>query len=252
MSIFEVRSSDEEITPANDMFSKADRYHVVPPPITGNFLTLRADISFIGLDEYAIRKKIIESKTTELNTDTSKSKTNETVDDEDDVSAVKTVSPVKTNETQIVRNQVDKFGQISQKDRIGFKKIKACFRSCYTKPTFRPRNLKQDVKTSEVKNMTTAGTRAVVNTGKGNPESILQDHALMDSGCSSHMTGNKAYLSDYKDYNEGFVAFRSDPKEAKLVLPDLKVGAARQKFVLLVTVTTVAEHTRFSLINYNR
>ncbi|GJY71337.1 hypothetical protein Tco_0475040 [Tanacetum coccineum] len=163
MSVFEVRSSDEEITPANDRFSKADGYHAVPPPITGNFLTPRADISFAGLDEYAIRKKIIESKTTELNTDTSKSKTSETVgktnevniekpksvhesvvpkpkinrdkviiedwnsDDEDDVSAVKTVSPVKTNETQTVRNRVDKIGQISQKEGIGFKKIKACF-----------------------------------------------------------------------------------------------------------------------------
>ncbi|GJZ89009.1 putative reverse transcriptase domain-containing protein [Tanacetum coccineum] len=158
MSVFEVRSSDEELTPANDRFSKADGYHVVPPPITGNFLTPRADISFAGLDEYAIRKKIIESKT-----DTSKSKTSETVgktnevniekpksvnesvmskpkinrdkviiedwnsDDEDDVSAVKTVSPVKTNETHTVRNRVDKIGQISQKEGIGFKKIKACF-----------------------------------------------------------------------------------------------------------------------------
>ncbi|GJV18739.1 hypothetical protein Tco_1367759 [Tanacetum coccineum] len=41
----EVRSSDEEITPTNNRFSKADGYHVVPPPITGNFLTPRADIS---------------------------------------------------------------------------------------------------------------------------------------------------------------------------------------------------------------
>ncbi|GJS76364.1 hypothetical protein Tco_0726245 [Tanacetum coccineum] len=49
-------SSDEESTLANDRSSKADGYHVVPPPITGNFLTPRADISFAGLDEYAIRK----------------------------------------------------------------------------------------------------------------------------------------------------------------------------------------------------
>ncbi|GKF57615.1 hypothetical protein Tco_0171152, partial [Tanacetum coccineum] len=158
MSVFEVKSSDEEITPANDRFSKVDGYHDIPPPITGNFLTLRADISFAGLDKYAIRKKIIE-----LKTDTSKSKTSETVgktnevqiekpksvhesvvskpkinrdkviiedwnsDDEDDVSTVKTVSPVKTNESQTVRNQVDKIGQISQKEGIRFKKIKACF-----------------------------------------------------------------------------------------------------------------------------
>ncbi|GJS33793.1 putative ribonuclease H-like domain-containing protein [Tanacetum coccineum] len=51
---------------------------------------------------------------------------------------------------------------------------------------------------------------------KGNPEILLQDHAVVDSGCSSHMTGNKAYLSDYEDYNGGFVAFGSDPKGGKI------------------------------------
>ncbi|GJV27174.1 hypothetical protein Tco_1383622 [Tanacetum coccineum] len=35
MSVFENRSSDEEISPANDRFSKADGYHDIPPPITG-------------------------------------------------------------------------------------------------------------------------------------------------------------------------------------------------------------------------
>ncbi|GJX16060.1 ribonuclease H-like domain-containing protein [Tanacetum coccineum] len=84
-------------------------------------------------------------------------------------------------------------------------------RSYYTKPAFRPKDLKQDVKTFGVKNMTTAGTRAV-----GNPEIVLQDHAVVDSGCSSHMTGNKAYLSDYEDFNRGFVAFGSDPKGDEL------------------------------------
>ncbi|GJY35529.1 hypothetical protein Tco_0420907 [Tanacetum coccineum] len=42
------------------------------------------------------------------------------------------------------------------------------------------------------------------------------DHAVVDSGCSSHMTGNKAYLSDYEDFNGGFVAFGSDPKGDEL------------------------------------
>ncbi|GKF95576.1 hypothetical protein Tco_0288311, partial [Tanacetum coccineum] len=51
---------------------------------------------------------------------------------------------------------------------------------------------------------------------KGNPEILLKDHAMVDSGCSSHMTGNKAYLSDYKYFNGGFVAFESDPKGGKI------------------------------------
>ncbi|GKB21101.1 putative ribonuclease H-like domain-containing protein [Tanacetum coccineum] len=44
MRVFKDRSSDEETTPANDRFSKADRYHAIPPPITGDFLTQRADV----------------------------------------------------------------------------------------------------------------------------------------------------------------------------------------------------------------
>ncbi|GKE20752.1 hypothetical protein Tco_1432264, partial [Tanacetum coccineum] len=142
LSVFEVRSSNEESTLANNKFTKADGYHVVPPPITRKFLTPRADISFAGLDEYAIRNKIIESKTTktsetvgntnEANVVKPKS-VNETVvskpkinrdeviiedwnsDDEDDVCAVQTVSSVTPNVTQAVRSQVDKIGQTSQK-----------------------------------------------------------------------------------------------------------------------------------------
>ncbi|GKD04093.1 hypothetical protein Tco_1179067, partial [Tanacetum coccineum] len=49
-----------------------------------------------------------------------------------------------------------------------------------------------------------------------NPEIVLQDHAVVNNGCSSHMTGNKAYLSDYEDFNRGFVAFGSDPKGGKI------------------------------------
>ncbi|GJS24033.1 ribonuclease H-like domain-containing protein [Tanacetum coccineum] len=304
-SVFDGRSSDEESTLANDRSSKEDVYKAVPPPpITGNFLTSRADISFAGLDKYVIRNKIIESQTTELNTKTSETagKTNvantekpKSVNDEEEGYEMQTVRP----ETQTLKTRDDKSGQTS-KQGIGFQKVKACFvckrranqygiipkgpsistarpsisiarpvctarpsistvrpvyasrpiyprmdnviprgscspikRSYYTKPTLRPKDLKQDVKTFGVKNMTTAGKRAVVNTGKGkldtdlkksrwvwrpkgNPEILLQDHAVVDSGCSSHMTNNKAYLSDYEDFNGGFVAFGSDPKGGKI------------------------------------
>ncbi|GJU41592.1 hypothetical protein Tco_1194549 [Tanacetum coccineum] len=410
LSIFGYRSSDDEHIPENDRFLK-NGYKVAPPPITGNFLTPRADIYFAGLDEYAIRNKIIESQTTELNNKTSETagKTNDantekpksvsesvvsnpkinrdsviiedwTSGDEEEVSGVQNVRP----ENQTVKTRDDKSGQNSHKQGVGFRKVKACFvcistehlikdynfhdkksqesnlknvvntgkweskpvwdntkrvnhpnfskyphlsetfipagvssrtglhrpsintatsvytarsvstvrpnintarpvytarpsistirlvyasrsiyprmdnvrprgscspikRSYYIKPAFRPKDLKQDVKTFGVQNMTTVGTRAVVNIGKGkmntdlkrskwvwrpkgtyldhvskdngsfmlkkgNPEILLQDHAVVDSGCSSHMTGNKAYLSDYEDSNGGFMAFRSDPK----------------------------------------
>ncbi|GKB75428.1 hypothetical protein Tco_0942323 [Tanacetum coccineum] len=276
------KSSDEENTPANDRFSKADRFHVVPPPITWNFLTLRADISF--------------------------------VDDEDDVSKVQTVSPVKTNETQTVKTRVDKIGQTSHKQGIGFKKIKACFvckstnhliKDCnfhgkqsqepklknvvntgprvvkpvwdnakrvnhqkiskypYFTKTFIPSGfltrtglitpIKQNEKRAVYKvsiarlvsNARPISTARPVSTirpfalkiaqtsgairpiyprmDNGNPEILLQDLAVVDSGCSSHMTGSKAYLSDYEDYNGGFVAFGSDPKGALSFLLKVKL-----------------------------
>ncbi|GJR67599.1 putative ribonuclease H-like domain-containing protein [Tanacetum coccineum] len=39
------------------------------------------------------------------------------------------------------------------------------------------------------------------------PYKALKNKGIVDSGCSRHMTGNKAYLVDYQDYNGGPVAF---------------------------------------------
>ncbi|GJT41306.1 ribonuclease H-like domain-containing protein [Tanacetum coccineum] len=169
LSVFDVRTSDEESIPANDRFSKADGYLAVPSPITGNFLTPRADISFAGkTNEANIQKPKIVYESVNRDKVIIEDWNS---DDEDDVSEVQTVNPVKTN---------DKIGQTSKKARIGFKAVDHSWIM------------------------------------KGNPEILLQDHAVVDSGCSSHMTGNKAYLSDYEDYNGGFVAFGSDPKGGKI------------------------------------
>ncbi|GJW23927.1 putative ribonuclease H-like domain-containing protein [Tanacetum coccineum] len=39
------------------------------------------------------------------------------------------------------------------------------------------------------------------------PHKALKNKGIVDSGCSRHMTGNKAYLAEYQDYNGGPVAF---------------------------------------------
>ncbi|GJT48515.1 ribonuclease H-like domain-containing protein [Tanacetum coccineum] len=186
LSIFDVRSSDEENTPENDRFSK-NRYKVVPPPITENFLTPRADISFAGLDEYAIRNKIIESQTTELNTKTSETagqtndantekpkSTSKSVvsnpkidrdrviiedwnsDDEEEVNEVQTVRL----ETQTVKTRDDKSGQNSQKQGINFRKVNAYFVCKSTKHLIKDCNF-HDKKSQDPK------LKNVVNTVKG-------------------------------------------------------------------------------------
>ncbi|GJU75621.1 putative ribonuclease H-like domain-containing protein, partial [Tanacetum coccineum] len=42
---------------------------------------------------------------------------------------------------------------------------------------------------------------------KDYPQRALQNKGIVDSGCFRHMTGNKAYLAEYQDFNGGPVAF---------------------------------------------
>ncbi|GKG20422.1 hypothetical protein Tco_0380223 [Tanacetum coccineum] len=76
--------------------------------------------------------------------------------------------------------------------------------------------------------MTTIETRAVVNTGKGkmdtdlkksrwgNPEILLQDHAVVDNGCSSHMTmAIKLIFQTIKISMEALWLLEVIPKEVK-------------------------------------
>ncbi|GJS45557.1 putative ribonuclease H-like domain-containing protein [Tanacetum coccineum] len=50
----------------------------------------------------------------------------------------------------------------------------------------------------------------------GNPEEDLKDYAIIDSGCSGSMTGDKDKLSDFKEFKGGYVAFGNDPKGGRI------------------------------------
>nr|GEU44159.1 elongation factor Tu, mitochondrial [Tanacetum cinerariifolium] len=47
---------------------------------------------------------------------------------------------------------------------------------------------------------------------QGNLQQALQDKDVIDSGCSRHMTENISFLLDFKEINEGYVAFGWNPK----------------------------------------
>ncbi|GJY09395.1 retrovirus-related pol polyprotein from transposon TNT 1-94 [Tanacetum coccineum] len=215
-----------------------------------NPLTLRADISFARLDENNGVSKLKINRDEVIIEDW-------TSDDEDDVCADKTVSSVKPNVTQAVKS-----GQTSQKQGIGFKKvhkIKACYIVKGNGPLIKDcDSFDQKSLGTRVKNVSILGKRVLnqyglwhrsistvrpvytvrpVSTARPLASKIAQsnsvirpnhprldiDHAVVDSGCSSHMTGNKAYLSDYEDFNGGFVAFGSDPKGALSFLMKVKL-----------------------------
>nr|GEZ41768.1 hypothetical protein [Tanacetum cinerariifolium]GEZ42053.1 hypothetical protein [Tanacetum cinerariifolium] len=50
----------------------------------------------------------------------------------------------------------------------------------------------------------------------GNPQQALQHKGVIDSGCSRHMIGNMSYLSNFKEFNGGYVAFGGNPKGGKI------------------------------------
>ncbi|GJS62686.1 putative ribonuclease H-like domain-containing protein [Tanacetum coccineum] len=70
--------------------------------------------------------------------------------------------------------------------------------------TLRTKFSKQKVNTAEVNAVSAVGGKRET---ADYPHRTLQNKGIVDSGCSRHMTRNKAYLAEYQDFNGGPVAF---------------------------------------------
>ncbi|GKE68699.1 hypothetical protein Tco_1526771 [Tanacetum coccineum] len=55
-----------------------------------------------------------------------------------------------------------------------------------------------------------------VNAVKASGHLKKEDQGYVDSGCSRHMTGNMSYLSDFKEFDGGYVAFGGGAKGRKI------------------------------------
>ncbi|GJX72224.1 putative ribonuclease H-like domain-containing protein [Tanacetum coccineum] len=107
--------------------------------------------------------------------------------------------------------------------KAGFHKSVSPFRKSFNRTTALRTNFsKQKVNTAEVNAVSVVkGKRETAvkpSTGcnwrpkrhywnQDYPHRALQNKGIVDSGCSRHMTGNKAYLAEYQDFNGGPVAF---------------------------------------------
>ncbi|GJW78130.1 hypothetical protein Tco_0139812 [Tanacetum coccineum] len=89
--------------------------------------------------------------------------------------------------------------------KAGFHKSVSPFRKSFNRTTTLRTNFsKQKVNTAEVNAVSAVkGKRETADY----PQRALQNKGIVDSGCSRHMTGNKAYLAEYQDFNGGPVAF---------------------------------------------
>ncbi|GJR49721.1 putative ribonuclease H-like domain-containing protein [Tanacetum coccineum] len=61
----------------------------------------------------------------------------------------------------------------------------------------------------------------------GHPQK--EDQGYVDSGCSRHMTWNMSYLSDFKEFDRGYVTFGEGAKGGKITGTEESIGAGHSK-----------------------
>ncbi|GKC80079.1 hypothetical protein Tco_1130853 [Tanacetum coccineum] len=205
-SVFDSRSSDGDDNQTNDRFKKDNGYHVVPPPLTGNYMPPLADLSFAGLDDSVYRPTANKTSVGEW---------------------LKS-SVLKIWEEFWVKEKLGQFGTVSQRinhqnkfvpsavlTRFGRVPVSAAkqssLRATTSTSTFRP-GLKSVVALGPHRKDTDLSY--VLLPGEI-PQQALKNKGIFDSGCSRHMTGNKDFLTDYQELDGGFVAFGGSDKDGQ-------------------------------------
>ncbi|GJR96315.1 putative ribonuclease H-like domain-containing protein [Tanacetum coccineum] len=211
-SVFNSRESDVDNSPVNDRFKIGEGFHAVPPPYTGNYMPLRPDLSFDGLDDSVYKTKgtghrevrPIWNNTQRINHQ-NKFVPNAvlTRSGRIPVSTTKQVSKEKVNTVRV--NGVNTAGQtaVSTVKGNGVTAVKASA-GCVWRP-----------KMTDLNNGSKDNSGSWISK-RGNPQQALKYKGMFDSGCSRHMTGNKALLTDYQDIDGGFVAFGGSTRGGKI------------------------------------
>nr|GEX56068.1 hypothetical protein [Tanacetum cinerariifolium] len=175
-SVSDSRSSDGYDNSTNDRFQKGDGYHAVPPPLIRNYMPPLADVSFAGLDDSVYRpttNKASASISKVHNTKISKETVNTVRINGVNIVGQKSVSTVEGNRVTAVKTSV----------------------GCVWRP-----------KITDLNNVSKDSSGSWISKG-GNPQQAIKYKGMFDSGCSRHMTWNKALLTDYQDIDGGFVPF---------------------------------------------
>ncbi|GJX99044.1 putative ribonuclease H-like domain-containing protein [Tanacetum coccineum] len=102
---------------------------------------------------------------------------------------------------------------------------------------------KEKVYTAKPKAVNTARpTSAVVNAVRANQgHSQKEDQGYVDSGCSRHMTGNMSYLSDFKEFDGGYVTFGGGARGGRITgKGTLKIGDYLQNVLKMTKLVLLA------------
>ncbi|GJZ46243.1 ribonuclease H-like domain-containing protein [Tanacetum coccineum] len=145
--------------------------------------------------------------------------------------SINTARQVNVAHTKTIVNAASPMSYLSKKAHSTIK------RHIHKNTTFKNNNFYQRVNNVKDKNVNIVRPKAVVNADRpkavvnavkgndindGNTQIDLQDHGVIDSGCSRHMTWNMSYLIDYEEIDGGYVAFGRNPKGGKITRKSTK------------------------------
>nr|GEV48035.1 hypothetical protein [Tanacetum cinerariifolium] len=126
----------EDNNEAKDMYKVGIRYHVVPPPYTGNYMPPRADLSFAGLDDSVFKFKISETRTSVNENELIASKSSEEIKEEPKIvrSSFPIIEDWKSDSKDMRKDKTSTEQEISSNDNP-VKSVECTNKYIFEKPT---------------------------------------------------------------------------------------------------------------------
>nr|GEY55126.1 ribonuclease H-like domain-containing protein [Tanacetum cinerariifolium] len=234
-SVFMNKASDLKDTLVNDRF--VDGMNAVPSPITGNYMPSRPDVE-IDYSNLTYGPK-------QTLADESDSKPNEYASCESD-SSVETSTfmpePVEKASKVVCEPKVWTVAPIIEEyDSDSDNDLVFNVQEDKEKPSFAFTGLIEMVTLEKVWDMLSLEKHALF---VDDPQRALKDKGIVDSGCSRHMTGNKAHLADYQEFKCGFVSFRGSNER---ITSKGKIKVGRLDFEDVYYVEELKHYNLFSV-----
>ncbi|GJX17768.1 hypothetical protein Tco_0218600, partial [Tanacetum coccineum] len=121
-SVFDSRSSNGDNNQTNNRFKTDNGYHVVPPPLTVNYMPPLADLSFAGLDDSVYRPTANKTSASVSQVETSTSQTSNTSVEMPRVESVRS-SGVIIEDWVIDDEDIFQYNDLQATDKPSLKKI---------------------------------------------------------------------------------------------------------------------------------
>nr|GEW26137.1 hypothetical protein [Tanacetum cinerariifolium] len=233
-SVFMNKVCDLENIPVNDRYTKG--MHTVPPPMTRNYMTYGPDVEIdyskftYGPKQTLADKsdsKLVEyaSSDSDSSVEPSTSLPESVVNESKVISEPKVVYEPKvwTDASIIEEYELDIDDDLVSNVQENIEKPSFAFTNSIKHVKTPRENVKETgtpnhypkietfshlIRDCDFHEKRMAKQAALIQSKeRDDPHKALKDKGIIDSGCSRHMTGNKAHLTDYQEFKGGSIAF---------------------------------------------